>query len=280
MTITIVGLGLIGGSLAISLRESGFAQLIIGVDNNEQHAKRAVELGIVEKIMLLEDAIVQSDIIIVATPVNSLARLVPHILDKINKNQIVVEVGSTKVNVIEAVKNHPNRGNFVAAHPMAGTEFSGPDAAIPNLFSEKVCVLCDIQSSNASALDTVKKLFIALKMNIVYLDAESHDVHTAYISHISHITSFALALTILEKERDEEKIFELAGGGFQSTVRLAKSNPDTWVPIFEQNRDNVLDVLDEHIHILSTMRSCLIKKKYDELYKMFEKANDIKRILK
>ena len=279
MTITIVGLGLIGGSLAISLRESGFAQTLIGVDNNEQHAKRAVELSIVEKIMLLDDAVEQSDIIIVATPVNSLARLVPQILDSV-KNQIVVEVGSTKVNVIQAVQNHPMRGNFVAAHPMAGTEYSGPDAAIPNLFDGKVCVLCDIESSNVAAVDMVKKLFTALKMQIVYLDAESHDVHTAYISHISHITSFALALTILEKERDEEKIFELAGGGFQSTVRLAKSNPDTWIPIFEQNRDNVLDVLDEHIHILSIMRSCLIKKKYDELYKMFEKANDIKRILK
>ena len=166
MTITIVGLGLIGGSLAISLRESGFAQTLIGVDNNEQHAKRAVELGIVEKIRLLDDAVEQSDIIIVATPVNSLALLVPQILDKINQNQIVIEVGSTKVNVIQAVQNHPMRGNFVAAHPMAGTEYSGPDAAIPNLFDGKVCVLCDIESSNASSVDTVKKLFTALKMQI------------------------------------------------------------------------------------------------------------------
>ena len=279
MTITIVGLGLIGGSLAIGLRASGFADSIIGVDNNEQHARRAVELGIVEKIMLLDDAVAQSDIIIVATPVSSLARLVPHILDKIS-HQIVIEVGSTKTTVTQAVHLHPKRRNFVAAHPMAGTEYSGPDAAVPNLFAGKVCVLCEIEMSGATAVEKVKKLFASLGMHIVYLDAEEHDVHTAYVSHISHITSFALALTVLEKERDEEKIFELAGGGFQSTVRLAKSNPDTWIPIFEQNRDNVLDVLDEHIHILSTMRSCLIKKKYDELYTMFEKANDIKRILK
>ncbi len=279
MTITIIGLGLIGGSLAIGLRSSGFADDIIGVDNNEQHARRAVELGIVEKIMLLDDAVAQSDIIIVATPVNSLARLVPHILDKIS-HQIVIEVGSTKTNVTQAVHQHPKRRNFVAAHPMAGTEYSGPDAAVPDLFAGKVCVLCEIEMSGAIAVEKVKKLFASLGMHIVYLDAEAHDVHTAYVSHISHITSFALALTVLEKERDEEKIFELAGGGFQSTVRLAKSNPDTWIPIFEQNRDNVLDVLDEHIHILSIMRSCLIKKKYDELYTMFEKANNIKRILK
>ena len=214
MTVTIVGLGLIGGSIAIGLRESGFAQEVIGVDNNEEHAKRAVELGIVEKIMLLDDAIAQSDIIIVATPVNSLARLVPHILDKVEK-QIVVEVGSTKTNVIQAVHNHPKRGNFVAAHPMAGTEFSGPDAAIPHLFEGKVCVLCDLQHSDEAAVETVKKLFSSMKMNFVYLNAEEHDVHTAYISHISHISSFALALTVLEKERDEEKIFELASAGFQ-----------------------------------------------------------------
>ncbi len=279
MKITIIGLGLIGGSLAIGLRENGYATEIMGVDKNADYAKRALELGLIDKIVDFTEGVLKADIILVAVPVNTMVDILPKILDSVD-NQIVMEVGSTKVNILEAVKDHPRRANFIATHPMAGTEFSGPDAAIPHLFEGKACVLCDVEDSSAEAHRRAVELYSSLKMKIVYLDSESHDVHTAYVSHIAHISSFALALTVLEKERDEDKIFELASGGFNSTVRLAKSNPDTWIPIFMQNRDNVLDVLDEHIHILSIMRSCLIKRNFDDFYKMIEKANDIKRILK
>ena len=279
MKITVIGLGLIGGSLAIGLRENGYATTIMGVDKNSGYAKRALELGLIDKIVDFTEGVENADIILVAVPVNTMVELLPQILDSVD-NQIVMEVGSTKVNILEAVKDHPKRSNFIATHPMAGTEFSGPDAAIPHLFEGKACVLCDVEDSSAEAHRRAVELYSSLKMKIVYLDSESHDVHTAYVSHIAHISSFALALTVLEKERDEDKIFELASGGFNSTVRLAKSNPDTWIPIFMQNRDNVLDVLDEHIHILSIMRSCLIKRNFDDFYKMIEKANDIKRILK
>ncbi len=278
MTVTIVGIGLIGGSIAIGLYESGFATDIIGVEASEEHAQKALGLGLVNRILPLEEAIAASDIVIVATPVNSLTTLIPQILDKVDK-QIVMDVGSTKVNIMETVRLHPNRQNFIATHPMAGTEFSGPQAALPKLFEDKVCVLCDVEQSSKKAQLIAETMYKALKMNLLYMDAESHDVHTAYVSHISHISSFALALTVLEKERDENAIFDLASGGFRSSVRLAKSNPETWIPIFEQNRDNVLDVLDEHIHILSTMRSHLIKRRFKEFYSMIEKANDIKRIL-
>ena len=279
MKVSIIGIGLIGGSIAIALYESGFATEIIGVEASETHAKRALELGLVNRILPLDEAIAASDIVIVATPVNSLTHLLPLILNKVDK-QIVMDVGSTKVNIMEAVQMHPKRQNFIATHPMAGTEFSGPEAAIPKLFEGKVCVLCDVEGSSNEAQSLAERMYKSMKMKILYMDAESHDIHTAYVSHISHISSFALALTVLEKERDEDAIFDLASGGFQSTVRLAKSNPETWIPIFEQNRDNVLDVLDEHIHILSTMRSHLIKRRFKDFYEMIEKANDIKRILK
>ena len=279
MTTTIIGIGLIGGSMAIGLRDSGFSTDIIGVEASESHAKRALELGLVDRILPIDEAIAASDLVIVATPVNSLTTLIPYVLDRVT-TQIVLEVGSTKVNVMEAVENHLKRANFIATHPMAGTEFSGPDAAIPHLFEGKVCVLCDIEQCSDEAKRVAESMYKVLKMRVLYMDSKSHDMHTAYISHISHITSFALALTVLEKERDEDAIFDLASSGFESTVRLAKSNPNTWIPIFEQNRDNVLDVLDEHIHILSTMRTHLIKRNFTEFHAMIEKANDIKRILK
>jgi prephenate dehydrogenase len=279
MIITVIGIGLIGGSLAIGLRESGFATHFIGVDANEANAERALELGLIDEKLPLTEGVQKADIVLLATPVNVMVDLLPKILDLVD-NQIVMEVGSTKEQITNAVKNHPKRAHFIATHPMAGTEFSGPDAAIPKLFEGKSCVLCDVDLSSTEAHRKAVEMYSSLKMKIVYLDSESHDVHTAYVSHISHISSFALALTVLEKEHDEDKIFELASGGFNSTVRLAKSNPDTWIPIFMQNRDNVLDVLDEHIHILSIMRSCLIKRNFDDFYKMIEKANDIKRILK
>lgn len=279
MKVCVIGIGLIGGSLAIGLRDSGFATHLIGVDASAENAQKALDLGLVNQILPLTEGVAQSDVVLLATPVGTVVKLLPKILDLI-ENQIVIDVGSTKMNIVEAVKDHPKRPQFVAAHPMAGTEFSGPEAAIPKLFEGKTCVFCEIEKCTHEAHILAVQLFSSLRMKLLYLDAESHDVHVAYISHISHITSFALALTVLEKEKDEEKIFELASGGFQSTVRLAKSNPATWIPIFEQNRDNVLDVLDEHIHVLSMMRSHLIKKRFDEFYQMIEKANDIRRILK
>ncbi|MDZ7881143.1 MAG: prephenate dehydrogenase [Saprospiraceae bacterium] len=279
MKITIIGLGLIGGSLAIALRKSGFATTLIGVEANKTNAARALELGLVDKIKPFTEGVKSADIVIVATPVNAMITVLPKVLGIVT-HQIVMEVGSTKKPIVEAVRNHPKRANFIATHPMAGTEFSGPDAAISGLFMGKACVLCDIEDSSEAAHTTAKDLFTALQMRIVYLDADSHDVHTAYVSHISHISSFALALTVLEKERDENQIFELASGGFESTVRLAKSNPATWIPIFEQNRDNVLDVLDEHISVLSQFRTLLIKRNFDDFKTMIERANDIRRILK
>ena len=279
MTITIVGIGLIGGSLAITLKENGFATRIIGVDASQDNLDKAVRRRLIDEDMPLEDAVAQSDLIIVATPVDVMMHLLPQILDQITENQTVIDVGSTKERLLENLKNHPNRGRFVATHPMAGTEYSGPEAAIPNLFDHKCTVLCDVEASAPSAVETVERLYHSIPMKLVYLNAREHDVHTAYVSHIAHISSFALALTVLEKERDESRIFELASGGFDSTVRLAKSSADMWVPIFRQNRDNVLDVLDEHINQLSRFRSLLIKKDFETFYELILEANRIRPIL-
>jgi prephenate dehydrogenase len=277
--VTIIGIGLIGGSLAIGLRDAGFATTLIGVDVNAENAKRAVSLGLVDVCLPLAEGVAAADLVILATPVGFMKTLLTEVLDLVD-NQIVMDVGSTKVGIMETIEIHPKRPNFIATHPMAGTEFSGPEAAVSQLFEGKTCVFCDIEKSSTHAHETARKLYEALKMRLIYMDAESHDVHAAYVSHISHISSFALALTVLEKERDENTIFELASGGFNSTVRLAKSNPATWIPIFEQNRDNILDVLDEYIHVLSVMRSHLIKRRFGEFHEMMQKANEIKRILK
>jgi len=215
---------------------------------------------------------------VLATPVDVMEKLLPRVLDHVEE-QVVIDVGSTKGSLLSLVDNHPKRGRYVATHPMAGTEFSGPEAAIPNLFDHKVAVLIDTERSDADALSKVKALYESIPMNMLELDRRAHDLHSAYVSHISHISSFALALTVLAKEQDEGRIFDLASGGFSSTVRLAKSSPDMWVPIFQQNRDNVLDVLDEHINQLARFRSLLIKKDFDTFYKLIAQANDIKRIL-
>jgi len=279
MIVAIIGLGLIGGSLGISLRNKAGITRILGIDSQQEHASKALKLGLVDEIIALDEAIKIADVFIVSTPMDSMVKIIPDLLSGISEHQIIFDVGSTKMQLAEAVRLHPKRSRFVAAHPMAGTEFSGPEAAIPNLFEGKFTVLCDIELSAPDALETVSHLFAALNMKILVLDSKSHDVHTAYVSHISHISSFALALTVLAKEKDENRIFELAGSGFSSTVRLAKSSPDTWIPIFRQNRDNVLDVLDEHINQLSQFRSLLIKNDFDTFHTLIEEANAIKRII-
>ncbi|MEM6379498.1 MAG: prephenate dehydrogenase [Bacteroidota bacterium] len=278
MVLTIVGVGLIGGSLAISLKENGFATKIIGVDQSQDNLDKAIRRRLIDEDATLEEGIKQADIIIISTPVSAMLTLIPAVLDQIDQ-QVVIDVGSTKVQLLDLVKSHPKRGRYVATHPMAGTEFSGPEAAIPNLYDHKYTVFCDVEDSDGDAIELVRKMYESIPKYIVELDAKAHDVHTAYVSHISHISSFALALTVLEKEKDEDRIFELASSGFSSTVRLAKSSPNMWIPIFRQNRDNLLDVLDEHIQQLARFRTLLIKKDFDTFYQLIEESNKIRKIL-
>lgn len=281
MTITIIGLGLIGGSLALSLRQHGLADRLIGVENHPPYARRALELGLVDEVQPeLGAAVAPAGLIIVAVPMDAMLTVLPQVLDLVSDQQTVIDVGSTKGNLLAAVAKHPRRRRFVAVHPMAGTEYSGPDAAVRGLFEGKTLVVCDAEASDPAAVATVEALFRALPMRVLHLGAADHDLHTAYVSHISHLTSFALALTVLEKEqRGEQRIFDLAGGGFASTVRLAKSAPATWVPIFRQNRDNVLDVLDEHLHQLQKLRELLVQEDYAGLTTELEHANKIKKII-
>lgn len=279
MKIAIIGLGLIGGSMAKDLKKNGFATLVLGADQNQDHAVRALELGLADEICAMPELLRRADLIIAATPVDSLSGIIPEILSQINDHQVVIDVGSTKGPVIKSTANHPNRARFVATHPMAGTEYSGPEAAIEGLFNHKCCVFCNTEGSAPDAVATAQSLFESLGMNITRLGAQDHDLHVAYVSHISHIASFALALTVLEKEREENRIFELASGGFSSTVRLAKSNPDTWIPIFQQNRDHVLDVLDEFINTVSRFRTLLIKRDFNTFDHLIRHANDIRRII-
>jgi prephenate dehydrogenase len=279
MIVTIIGTGLIGGSMALTLKEKGFATKVIGVDAQEQHLTQALALGIIDEALPLHDAVSLSDLIIIATPINAAEKLLPQILDIAN-NQVVMDVGSTKNNICKIASAHPKRGRFVATHPMWGTEYSGPEAAQKNAFTDKATVICSKEASDPDAAALVEQVYQTLGMHLLYMEAAAHDVHVAYISHISHITSFALANTVLEKEREEDAIFELASGGFESTVRLAKSNPSMWVPILMQNKENVLDVLNEHISQLRKFKASLEKEDPDYLLELIEKANGIKRILK
>ena len=279
MRLAVIGIGLMGGSLALSLKKKGFVSNVIGVDNNLDHQTEALRLGIVDEIMTLEDAVKLSDIIAIATPVNTAEKLLPSVLDLVDQ-QIVFDLGSTKEAVAQIASVHPKKGRFVPTHPMWGTEFSGPSAAQSDAFENKATVICNMEQVDMDALLTVERLYKTLGMHIVSMNATKHDIHVAYVSHISHITSFALANTVLEKERESDNIFELASGGFDSTVRLAKSNAATWVPIFMQNKENVLDVLNEHISQLRKFKSCLEKENFEYLAELIENANGIKRILK
>jgi prephenate dehydrogenase len=280
MTVTIVGVGLISGSFALAMKEHGFATRVIGVSRTKESEQKALALGLIDEAMSLEDAVKQSDFIYVAIPVDATIPMMEKIMDMITDKQIVVDAGSTKNALCKALANHPMRKRFVATHPMWGTEFSGPEAAVKeNAFKGRACVICEKDKSDKVAEELVETIYKKLGMHIIYMDAANHDVHAAYVSHISHITSFALANTVLEKEKEEDAIFELAGGGFESTVRLARSNPSMWAPIFMQNRENVLDVLNEHIAQLRKFKSCLEKENYEYLAELMQNANKIKKVL-
>ncbi|HRG80947.1 MAG TPA: prephenate dehydrogenase [Chitinophagaceae bacterium] len=277
--IAIVGTGLIGGSLAIQLHEKKLSSRLIGVDANPVHAQQALELELVDELLSLEEAIPQSDVIVLAIPVDSLVALLPRILDMVDQ-QIVLDLGSTKSQLIETVKDHPKRGRYVATHPMWGTEYSGPAAAVRGAYENKAVIICNAAETDADALQWVKLMYKKIGMHLLDMEAKAHDLHAAYVSHISHITSFALANTVLQKEKEENAIFELASAGFESTVRLAKSNPAMWVPIFLQNRENVLDVLNEHIAQLTRFRDSIQEGETEQLRNLIEQANTIKRIIR
>ena len=279
-TITIVGVGLISGSFSIILKEKGLVKHVIGVSRTETSIKKALDLGIIDEALPLEEAVKKSDLIYVAIPVDATIPVMEKIMDLITEKQIVADAGSTKQALCEALANHPMRSRFVATHPMWGTEYSGPEAAVRDAFAGRTCVICEKEKSDKDAVDTIKEVYKLLGMHVTYMDADAHDMHAAYVSHISHITSFALANTVLEKEKEENAIFELAGGGFESTVRLAKSNPAMWLPIFRQNREHVLDVLNEHITQLRKFKSCIEKENYVYLQELMENANKINRIIR
>ena len=279
-TITIVGVGLISGSFSIILKEKGLVKHVIGVSRTETSIKKALDLGIIDEALPLEDAIRKSELIYVAIPVDATIPVMEKIMDMISEKQIVADAGSTKQALCEALAKHPMRSRFVATHPMWGTEYSGPEAAVRDAFAGRTCVICEKEKSDKDAVDTIEEVYKHLGMHVTYMDADAHDMHAAYVSHISHITSFALANTVLEKEKEENAIFDLAGGGFESTVRLAKSNPAMWLPIFRQNREHVLDVLNEHITQLRKFKSCIEKENYAYLQELMENANKINRIIK
>ncbi|MEO8821887.1 MAG: prephenate dehydrogenase [Ginsengibacter sp.] len=278
--VTIFGVGLISGSFALALKDKGFAKNIIGVSRTQASLDKAIELGIIDEALPLEEAVKKSDFIYVAIPVDVTVPVVEQILDLVNDDQIVVDAGSTKYVLCKSLENHPKRNRFVATHPMWGTEYSGPEAAVREAFAGRSCVICEKDKSDKDAVEVVENIYKTLGMNIVYMDAKNHDIHAAYVSHISHITSFALANTVLEKEKEGDAIFELAGGGFESTVRLAKSNPSMWAPIFMQNRENVLDVLNEHISQLRKFKASLEKENLEYLVELMENANKIKKIIR
>lgn len=282
MRLAVIGIGLIGGSLALTLKKKGFVNNVIGIDTNPDHQADALRLGIVDEIMTLEDAIQVADLIAIATPVNIAEQLLPSILNglRVDGKQVVFDMGSTKERIVQIAAAQNNKGRFVATHPMWGTEFSGPSAAQSDAFMGKATVVCNASTADADALEIVTKMYQALEMHVLQMNAMEHDIHVAYVSHISHITSFALANTVLEKEKESDTIFALASGGFESTVRLAKSNAAMWVPIFMQNKENVLDVLNEHISQLRKFKACLEKENFEYLSDLIEHANQIKRILK
>lgn len=278
MIVTIIGLGLIGGSMAKDIRKAGFATYIVGVDSNPAHCEKAIQLGLVDEVQPLNEALKQADIVIVAIPVDKIQQLLPTLLDQISPSATVTDVGSTKKLISESVQNHPMRGNYVAAHPMSGTENSGPEAAIEGLFDEKICIICDQEKSRPQHLALIEKLFHTIGMDIAYMSSDEQDHTTAHVSHLPHITAFALANAVLA-ESDRQIIFDLASGGFQSTVRLAKSSPEMWGPIFKQNQNYVVESLNVYIKHLEDFKESLLSKDEKHMYELMKNANRLREIL-
>lgn len=278
MIIAVIGLGLIGGSMAKDLKRCKFATQVIGVDNNPIHTQKALELGIADRIEELEVALKDADLAILAIPVDKIITVLPDVLDHITSGTTVIDVGSTKRQIVAAVENHPRRRNYVPTHPMAGTENSGPQSAIEHLFEGKLTIICDQEKSRPQHIALVEKLYQSLGMSTAYMSSDEQDHTTAFISHLPHLTSFALANAVLAVE-ERNIIFDLASGGFQSTVRLAKSSPQMWVPIFWQNREYIIEALEVYIHHLLEFRDSLNQNDHQRMSELIVNANNIRDVL-
>jgi len=279
MTVAVIGTGLIGGSMALDLKKRRATNKIIGVDNNTEHIAKALELGIIDEAKDLKEAVSDSDLVIIAIPVDQAPSVLQKVLDVARPSTVVIDVGSIKGNICTAVDDHPNRRQFVACHPIAGTEFSGPEAAHYYLFDGKINIITDPQKSSEKALTTAREVFDTLKMKTIDMNSEEHDRHIAYVSHLSHITSFTLGLTVLDIEKDEKSIFNMAGSGFASTVRLAKSSPDMWTPIFKENSVNLVSSIDAFIDKLNGLKQMIEAGDEVGTHKAIAASNEIKRIL-
>ena len=279
MNIYIIGIGLIGGSMALDIKSIYYDATIFGIDANEKHLDEAIQLGLIDE-KASENELINADLVIVSVPVDVGLVILPNILDKIGEQTLVFDVGSTKLPICDAIQNHPKRRNFLACHPIAGTEFSGPKAALKGLFEGKTNIICEVEKTTFKLQETAMDLFKKLGMRIRYMDPKSHDKHIAYVSHLSHISSFMLGKTVIEKEKDEQDIFDMAGSGFESTVRLAKSSPAMWTPIFKQNKKQVVKSLEEYIQNLTHFKELLENDNYEEVFNEMQNTNRIKEILK
>lgn len=276
--IFVVGVGLIGGSFALDIKKLNPECTIYGVDNNEAHLDEAITLGVINEKAGFND-LEKADLVIVAIPVDATLSVLPKVLDAISDNAIVFDAGSTKEDICTKVKNHPKRRNFLAVHPIAGTEYSGPSAAINGLYKNKTNIICEVEETAFKLQEKALKLFADLGMRIRYMNPKAHDKHIAYVSHLSHISAFMLGKTVIEKEKNERDIFDMAGSGFESTVRLAKSSPAMWTPIFEQNKTNVIETLNEYISNLKHFKSLMEDGNFEAVYNEMETTNHIKDIL-
>tara|TARA_B110001454_G_C12681609_1_gene418299 strand:+ start:419 stop:1288 length:870 start_codon:yes stop_codon:yes gene_type:complete len=278
MNIAVIGLGLMGGSFALDIKSVYSNSKIFGIDNSESNLKEALALDLIDQIITYDD-LIKMDIVLVSIPVNYSLIVIPKVLEKINENTLVFDVGSTKEAICQILENHPKRANFLAAHPMAGTEFSGPKAAHKGLYIGKTNILCEFEKTDHKLREFALEIFDNLNMKIIYMDPKPHDVHVAYVSHLSHISSFMLGKTVIEKEKNEKNIFDLAGSGFESTVRLAKSLPETWTPIFLQNKNNLVLAIDEYISNLNELKKIIENNDSNKLSSILNNTNRIKEIL-
>jgi prephenate dehydrogenase len=278
MKIGIIGLGLMGGSFALDIKIPFPSSIIHGIDNSAENLNKAKEIGLIDFIISYKD-LRKMDLILVAVPVSHSLNIIPKVLDLISSNTLVFDVGSTKQAICELLNDHPKRGNYLAAHPMAGTEFSGPEAAQKGLYVGKTNIVCEFEKTEIKLRKLALKIFNKLEMKTIYMDPKSHDIHVAYVSHLSHISSFMLGKTVIEKEENENNIFDLAGSGFESTVRLAKSLPETWTPIFLQNKGNLVLAIEEYVSNLNLIKELILNENESDLSEILNNTNRIKEIL-